>query len=121
MKKAPENRGLGVEPRRPPRRRRLLLFLRSSLLLRGGLLGCALHRLILPNIRFCDFGKSQCDSYIRWFAVKVKKKMNSRPVSTPFGLHARRRWKRNCSRCNLDPPCASYSKLGAPDGDRASR
>src|SRR5207244_12228884 len=32
----------------------LLLFLRSSLLLRGGFLGCALHRLILPNIRFCD-------------------------------------------------------------------
>ena len=35
-------------------RPKLLLFLRSSLLLRGGLLGCALHRLILPNIKFCD-------------------------------------------------------------------
>src|SRR5262249_44342945 len=32
----------------------LLLFLRSSFLLRGGFLGCALHRLILPNIEFCD-------------------------------------------------------------------
>jgi hypothetical protein len=33
----------------------LLLFLRSSLLLGGGFLGCAFHRLILPNIKFCDW------------------------------------------------------------------
>ena len=55
--KGPENRGLGVETccdalvRGAPM---LLLFLRSSFLLRGGFLGCALHRLILPNIKFCD-------------------------------------------------------------------
>jgi len=46
MKKAPENRGLGVETcsalAGAPK---LLLFLRSSFLLRGGFLGCALHRL----------------------------------------------------------------------------
>jgi len=33
---------------------KLLLLLRSSFFLRGGFLGCALHRLILPNIKFCD-------------------------------------------------------------------
>ena len=33
---------------------RLLLFLRGGFLLRC-FLGCALHRLILPNIKFCDY------------------------------------------------------------------
>ena len=54
--KGPENRGLewnlfaALFQGAP----RLLLLLRSSLFLRGGFLGCALHRLILPNIKFCD-------------------------------------------------------------------
>src|SRR5450759_2936129 len=55
--KGPGNRGLGVITCLQPFFRatpRLLLFLRSSLFLRGGLLGCCLHRLILPNIKFCD-------------------------------------------------------------------
>src|ERR1019366_4920639 len=55
--KGPGNRGLGVITCLQPFFRatpRLLLFLRSSLFLRGGFLGCALHRLILPNIKFCD-------------------------------------------------------------------
>src|SRR5437867_12842960 len=56
-KKAPETGAFGVEPvfmalfQGAPK---LLLFLRSSFLLRGGFLGCGLHRLILPNIKFCD-------------------------------------------------------------------
>src|SRR5690348_6206874 len=33
---------------------RLLLFLRGGFLFRC-FLGCALHRLILPNIKFCDY------------------------------------------------------------------
>ena len=54
--KGPGNRGLGVKPVCSPFQGapKLLLFLRSSLFLRGGFLGCALHRLILPNIKFCD-------------------------------------------------------------------
>ena|SRR5712692_4766473 len=79
MKKAPENRGLGVwnlfaalagAPK-------LLLFLRSSFLLRGGFLGCGLHRLILPKHQILRLEKSQCDSYIRCFAINVKKKMHA--------------------------------------------
>src|ERR1035437_8178048 len=55
--KGPGNRGLEVITCLQPLFRatsRLLLFLRSSLFLRGGFLGCALNRLILPNIKFCD-------------------------------------------------------------------
>jgi hypothetical protein len=55
MKKAPENRGLGVISiialKGAPT---LLLLFCGGLLLRGGFLGCTLHRLILPNIKFCD-------------------------------------------------------------------
>jgi hypothetical protein len=61
---------------------KLLLLFRSSFFLRGGFLRCALHRLILPNIKFCDFEKSQCDSYIRLFATKVKRKMHFEPASS---------------------------------------
>ncbi len=55
MKKAPISRGLKSKLDRVLLlgRRELLLFLRSSFLLRG-FLGCVLHRLILPNIKFCD-------------------------------------------------------------------
>jgi hypothetical protein len=57
MKKAPENRGLGVQNILPPSWRRALLllfgFCLSSFL--GGLLGCALHRLILHNIKILRF------------------------------------------------------------------
>src|SRR5881397_770086 len=110
MKKAPENRGLGVNLFCSPARGapELLLFLRSCFLLRGGFLGCALHRLILPNIKFCDLEKSQCDSYIRWFVGKVKKKMHPRLLSTSFGLHARSRAKRKFARPNLDSLAVSY-------------
>jgi hypothetical protein len=56
MKKAPDDRGpvkwnLSALLQGAPK---LLLFFRSSLLLGGGFFGCALHRLILPNIKFCD-------------------------------------------------------------------
>jgi hypothetical protein len=63
---------------------KLLLFLRSSFFLRGSLFGCALHRLILPNIKFCDSKKPQCDSYIRLFTMKVKKKMHACSLSIRF-------------------------------------
>ena len=55
--KGPGNRGLGVNLFACPLQGapKLLLLLRSSFLLRGGFLGCALHRLILPNIKFCDW------------------------------------------------------------------
>ena len=58
MKKAPTNRGLwdsnltAAPLRGAPK---LLLFLRSSFLLRGGFLGCALHRLILPKHQILRF------------------------------------------------------------------
>ena len=65
---------------------KLLLLLRSSFFLRGSLFGCALHRLILPNIKFCDLEKPQCDSYIRLFARKVKKKMHIERVSIWFAF-----------------------------------
>ena len=76
----------------------LLLFLRSSLLFRGGLFGCALHRLILPNIKFCDSKKSQCDSYIRLFAMKVKKKMQVVSHSDLFRVAPLRIYRRRFSR-----------------------
>src|SRR5436189_3569008 len=79
MKKAPETGAsewkLAFAPSQG--RPKLLLLLRSSFFLRGSFLCCALHRLILPNIKFCDSKKSQCDSYIRLFGNKVKKKMQS--------------------------------------------
>ena len=64
---------------------RLLLFLRGGLLFCWGLfLRCVLHRLILPNIKICDsLKRSQCDSYIRLFASKVKKKMHKGTLDGP--------------------------------------
>ena len=57
-KKGPDESGpFGLNLTYAPLRGRtpkLLLLLRSSFFLRGGFLGCALHRLILPNIKFCD-------------------------------------------------------------------
>src|SRR5271156_5462787 len=59
----------------------LLLFLGCFFLRRlSSFLGCVLHRLILPNIRFA-ISRSQCDSYIRFFEPKVKKKMHIGPES----------------------------------------
>ena len=63
----------------------LLLFLRGGLL-RCFLFGCALHRLILPKHQILRLEKSQCDSYIRLFTMKVKKKMNLAPVPISFRL-----------------------------------
>src|SRR5690349_4993002 len=57
--------------------RLLLLLFGRCFFLRCSLLGCVLHRLILPNIKFAIV-RSQCDSYIRWCEVKVKKKMHFR-------------------------------------------
>ncbi len=88
MKKAPENRGLEsnllLALSQGPSL--LLLFLRGGLLLRGSLLGCALHRLILPKHQNFAIRKSQCDSYIRLFAMKVKRKMQFRIDSSPETL-----------------------------------
>jgi len=36
--------------------------------------------LILPNIKILRFEKSQCDSYIRFFEKKVKKKISAETV-----------------------------------------
>jgi hypothetical protein len=84
MKKAPETGALEWNFALLQGLPKLLLLLRSSFLLRGSLFGCALHRLILPNIEFCDLEKPQCDSYIKLFARKVKKKMHIEPVSIRF-------------------------------------
>ena len=86
MKKAPEIGALEWNLALLQGVPKLLLFLRSSFLLRGSLFGCALHRLILPNIEFCDLKKPQCDSYIRLFARKVKKKMHNEQLSICFGF-----------------------------------
>ena len=84
MKKAPETGALEWNLALLQGLPKLLLLLRSSFLLRGSLFGCALHRLILPNIEFCDLEKPQCDSYIKLFARKVKKKMHIKPLSIAF-------------------------------------
>ena len=89
----------------------LLLFLRSSLLFGGGLFCCALHRLILPNIKFCD-QKSQCDSYIRLFARKVKKKMRTVSHSDLFRVASPRIRARVFARpSHLDRARHSYIQL----------
>jgi len=112
--KGPENRGLGVEFVSPFQGgAKLLLFLRSSLLFRGGLFCCALHRLILPNIKFCD-QKSQCDSYIRLFARKVKKKMRRASHSDLFRVASPRTRERVFARpSHLDRARHSYIQLNA--------
>ncbi len=84
MKKAPKT-GASSEPvacplQGPPC---LLLLLRGGLFLRGSFLSCALHRLILPKHQNFAIRKSQCDSYIRCFTMKVKKKMH---CAVPFGF-----------------------------------
>jgi hypothetical protein len=76
MKKAPKTGALEWNFALPQGVPKLLFLLRSSFLLWGSLFGCALHRLILPNIKFCDLEKPQCDSYIKLFTTKVKKKMH---------------------------------------------
>ena len=115
--KGPGNRGLGVITCLQPFVRatpRLLLFLRSSLFLRGGFLGCALHRFILPNIKFCDSKKSQCDSYIRCFGNKVKKKMREPLLSISFELRRRiHATKKSTRALNLDCVRAPYIQLDA--------
>ncbi len=63
------------------RRWLLLLFLRGSLLLSRRLfLGCVLHRVILPlhQITRHSLRERGCVFFIRFFALKVKKKMNER-------------------------------------------
>ena len=81
MKKAPETGALEWNLALLQGLPKLLLLFRSSFFLGGSLFGCALHRLILPNIEFCDFEKPQCDSYIKLFARKVKKKMHMERLS----------------------------------------
>src|SRR3974377_2180983 len=88
---------------------KLLLLLRSSFFLRGSLFGCALHRLILPNIKFCDLEKPQCDSYIRFFTTKVKKKMHA-DLAFDLSPSSSRRIEREISivATHLEPARASY-------------
>src|SRR5579863_3977554 len=88
MKKAPETGALDWKlclPTLPQGTPALLLLFCGCLFLRGCFLGCALHRLILPKHQNFAIRKSQCDSYIRLFVRKVKRKMHSRfvlPLST---------------------------------------
>ena len=91
MKKAPETGALDRTLFCPPLsgHAHLLLFLGGGFLLRGGFLGCALHRLILPKHQNFAIRKSQCDSYIRLFGRKVKKKMHSTSGFGTFRAHRR--------------------------------
>ena len=75
-KNGPDFSGPGLNSKRPAG---LLLFLRSSLLLRRRfLLGCVLHRLILPLHQDSRHSSSErgCVPFIRFFALKVKRKMH---------------------------------------------
>src|ERR1022692_4390859 len=79
MKKAPENRGLGLKTVCLPLfrvRPRYFFFLAGAFFFGAAFLVALFIRLILPKHQNFAIRKSQCVSYIRLFAKKGKRKMN---------------------------------------------
>jgi hypothetical protein len=89
MKKAPETRGLGLKTVCLPFfrvRPRYFFFLAGAFFFGAAFLVALFIRLILPKHQNFAIRKSQCVSYIRLFAKKVKRKMQFALVSSPFEL-----------------------------------